>query len=790
MVLATGVLMMLMTAEVSTAAETEASEPAYEWVQTNIRVGSLSTVKVEMGSADKKPVKELVVRSRVDFPTVEGGVAALQVKVNGTMMTMDQVRNRLKRFYEGERLRSSCSFSDSWVIYYAPNFEPIPETSEFAADVDPYLLRFDVSDLWKADGGNTVDVINSPLAPSTVIADIGVSETLGPKMVSATAGPAPTGEIPTIVPITEAKVDYSYQQLPYGAIEVKLGDRTWVIQSQFSTNAPGWAALGEQKESKSQWETMKLSEDGLIAKAKDFRLLRTITRHDDRLQVVDRITNTSNDDLPVMFTHQTQVDRQDGTLYIGGRQVRLQKATFESGAHPAAVMMGKNVGLGLLSEDDITRVQGVIFAEQDRMGIRNQRLVVGRGKTVDLEFSIYPVDSGDNFTFINRVRRNWGVNFTLQGSEAMSSSYTPPGMYLEMTDQQLKAEMVNRSARYLIGVVWNFNFPELYDGLTPVNIEKVAMMDRAKEVCPDIERLVYYHCFIGHQDPRDFKDPKIAEVENRLFKKDKILKADGTEVNYSDPGMPLFLPTEGSVWAKAQESLLDFRLKQTRAEGIFWDEMARSAVRYDYNPDHWDGVSAEIDPDTHKITRKITSLTLASQPWRLKTAKKLMERGPLMGNGGPQTRTFTKLHFPRFVESGFINWLAECQLYTPIALGDHTSEVSELDTYHDMVEWLNYGVLYYYYRTDISITHPTLTSYMFPSTPINLGKGYIIAEERILTNTSGYFGWGDNSEFAAVVFDDRGHQTESINIPRIERDGKAYAEVRIPGGYSVAIVRK
>jgi hypothetical protein len=167
-----------------------------------------------------------------------------------------------------------------------------------------------------------------------------------------------------------------------------------------------------------------------------------------------------------------------------------------------------------------------------------------------------------------------------------------------------------------------------------------------------------------------------------------------------------------------------------------------------------------------------------------------MERGPLMGNGGPQTRTFTKLHFPRFVESGFINWLAECQLYTPIALGDHTSEVSELDTYHDMVEWLNYGVLYYYYRTDISITHPTLTSYMFPSTPINLGKGYIIAEERILTNTSGYFGWGDNSEFAAVVFDDRGHQTESINIPRIERDGKAYAEVRIPGGYSVAIVRK
>ena len=35
-----------------------------------------------------------------------------------------------------------------------------------------------------------------------------------------------------------------------------------------------------------------------------------------------------------------------------------------------------------------------------------------------------------------------------------------------------------------------------------------------------------------------------------------------------------------------------------------------------------------------------------------------------------------------------------------------------------------------------------------------------------------------------------GAETDEIKIKRIEYNGKAYAEVRIPEGYSVAIVRR
>jgi len=83
----------------------------------------------------------------------------------------------------------------------------------------------------------------------------------------------------------------------------------------------------------------------------------------------------------------------------------------------------------------------------------------------------------------------------------------------------------------------------------------------------------------------------------------------------------------------------------------------------------------------------------------------------------------------------------------------------------------------------------TLTTYMFPITPVELHAGWIVGEERILTNRSGLFGWGDRSEFTARVFDRVGRETTEITVPRVIRDGAAYAEVRIPEGYAAAIIR-
>ncbi len=767
---------------------------AFELVKSDVKVGPQSTVKVAVPpKLDTQGVKELIVRARIEHKTVAGGNIIMEVKVNGQPMTFERVRNRLARIDMGPRQIASHG-GNRWFVFYGPDYKPASPYSGYATQgIDQFELRFDVSDLWKKQGGNVIEITDTMALKSPLVVEVGVSEALSAKLEPPKLKPAPTGPIPTIVPVTSARPDYAWKQLPGGALQVKLGQRTWVIDSEFSTTAPGWAKLGEKAAGEaSQWKSLEVSDQGVAAQAKDFKLQRTITRHEDHLQVVDRLTNTSDADLPVMFTHQTTVDRKSGSLYIAGLPVTLQKLNSNDGARPTIWVGWDKEALGWVGEDDITRAQASEFVDGDQVGIRDNRLVVGKGKTVELEFSIYPLETPDRYAFINRVRRAWKVNFKIDGSFVFVASYGPV-FNLNMTDAHLLAYLKNKAVKYvsttLFDYVWGEEAPPPPPEALNSNQSRQKMLDRIKALRPDLPRLIYYHCFVGYQEPDPRAMKFLKEVLIPRFKADRILRPDGVQADYSNPLWPLFLPTDENGWGKVQEQQLDHILKKTGVEGVYWDEVPYSAYKYDYNPGHWDGVSADIDPKTHQIIRKITNVTLAGQPWRVRMAKKMMAYGPLIGNSAAQTRTFMQLGFPRFVETGNFSHIISSQLYTPIALGDHLTERNEVDCYRDMVRGLDYGAVYYWYRREIDATHPTLTSHMFPVTPINLGHGYLIAKERILTNTSGLFGWGDDSPFKAYVYDERGNLTEKVQVKRVEKEGKTFAEVRIPEGYAVAIVR-
>jgi hypothetical protein len=150
-----------------------------------------------------------------------------------------------------------------------------------------------------------------------------------------------------------------------------------------------------------------------------------------------------------------------------------------------------------------------------------------------------------------------------------------------------------------------------------------------------------------------------------------------------------------------------------------------------------------------------------------------------------------KLHFPRFVETGSISRCAAAHLFSPIALGDHLTERSERDAYRVMLRALDFGCVYYWYN-DVTVipTHPHLTHYMFPITPLELHEGYIMGRERIVTNRSGRFGWGDNSRHEVHVFDDQGCEVSGFKAPTVVESGMTLTELRLPEDYSAAVLRK
>jgi hypothetical protein len=192
-----------------------------------------------------------------------------------------------------------------------------------------------------------------------------------------------------------------------------------------------------------------------------------------------------------------------------------------------------------------------------------------------------------------------------------------------------------------------------------------------------------------------------------------------------------------------------------------------------------------------KIRRLKSSVTLISQPWRVALIKEIMARGPFIANGQPHTRTMARLKFPRFCETGSISNCALAQLHSPIALGDHLTERSEADAYHNMLAALDYGCVSHWYSDMLVIpAYETLTKFMYPITPLELHEGYIIAKERILTNRSGLFGWGDRSAREVHVFDDTGREVPDFKTPTVERDGVLFTELRLAEGWSAAIVKK
>jgi hypothetical protein len=162
----------------------------------------------------------------------------------------------------------------------------------------------------------------------------------------------------------------------------------------------------------------------------------------------------------------------------------------------------------------------------------------------------------------------------------------------------------------------------------------------------------------------------------------------------------------------------------------------------------------------------------------------------LIVNGAPWTRTLSRLKFPAFTETGSISHCRKMLLYSPIALGDHLTERSEKDAYRVMLRALDYGCLYAWYGSNVFPEYKTLTEQMYPITPMEIHRGYVIGRERIITNRSGLFGWDDGSDFDGYVYDRDGRGTDLYPVKKVVRESKTYAEVRIPGGCSAAIVRK
>ena len=594
-----------------------------------------------------------------------------------------------------------------------------------------------------------------------------------------------------IAPVKVDHVPYDVQITKGGALQLSLMGNTYIIKSEYSL-VPGWAKLDHDKFT--GFSNMEIEGDSFATENASFSLERKIVKHKECIEIVDIIKNKTPKDLPLIVRHKTKIPKRI-KYYLGGLRAYMKRGRSSKPDNPTTICITPSGSLGFLALNDIFRVHVLNFAAKDIYGIADNSLVLRPGSSYTMRLAVFPSGKKDYYSQINAMRRFLNVNFEIQGSFCFFSMgkikketdwhrtfkpVVPIGR--DMSTEKITKYLKNKDAYYTV-----LDYVPHYKGMFPHSYVWMTIADSKlyqetvktiKQAFPKGNILIYFHSFIER-----LKDAK------EKYKDSRVLNPNGSQADYRDPHRPLFFPTLDSSYGKDLEKLINFILYDCKADGIFWDEFPVSSSEYHYGTP-WDNVTADIDPRTHEIKRKKSSVTLLSQPWREKQVKRILKEGKhLVANWAPRTETMLKYKFPRFTETGSVTKCVWTHLYTPIGLGDHLTEKGEKDAYRKMLELLNYGCLYYWYYYLIWPDYPTLTRYMFPITPIELHEGYILGKERIITAKSGYFSFGDNSNSEVHFFDKDGREVKR-KATRVEKDGKIYYKVALGEFESCILVKQ
>jgi hypothetical protein len=718
----------------------------------------------------------LLLRARLDTPKVAGYAPALRLTLNGQILEVKRLLNRQREETRIDGLVIAANDGDTFNTPYAPDFDAPDRHPHYALRSQARQCQFDlrVTDLVRPED-NVLTIQNDvpPEIKESLVVGDGKIEISAPAP-SKVLKPAPVGPIPVVEPATTFNVAYTLTQDPDGSMELTIGQERFRVESEFSTPQPAWVNRSNRY----------------------FDFSREVEKKGEAIIVRDTFTNLTAENLPLMQRHRVLTDRPFKKVWLSGIAPTALTASSSDAANPTSYGVTGASGVGVMALDDALQLHVANFSTENQVGLEDSSFALKPGARHTSEWAILPTAVPDYYVFLNAARRLRDANFTLDGSFAFLRA-DPREPTDKWTDQQFSDFIRFKNAHFVCD--YYYSYPR-YQGQFPFGTALQLLdfsylkrqMERLRRLVPESRHVTYFHCFID-----------VLDEAPDVYSDSRQLSENGQqEVYEQNPYDRLFVPTETNSFGRDVAKNVDLIIGPPPngfgCDGVYWDEFEHSEYEYHYadfsspNPGlPWDGVSADIDPKTLRIVRLKSHVALLSQSYRLALARRILKDKALIGNGQPHTRTIASLHFPRFVETDEISNCANAQIFSPIALGDHLTEQDEEDAYNDMLQALEYGCLYYWY-SDLKVipTHPHLTSYMFPITPIELHQGYIIGRERIITSRSGLFGWGDNSTHEVHVFNEQGKEVLDFMAPTVEKEGRTFTELRLPEDWSAAIIRK
>lgn len=571
--------------------------------------------------------------------------------------------------------------------------------------------------------------------------------------------PAPLGPLPFQIQVSQD-----------GGLTVQAQGRSIPLTAEFSYPHGDFNVLGQpahgNNRPESGWkpavERLGPSSYRIAASGQYYSLSRRVEAQPGRVLVQDTITNRTDGPLGVLLRqYVAPAPKMFTDQYVAGYRCAGNIDGRAIKTNPTLFMGREGLGLGLVALDDVFIVQSLATLKDGVATLQSDTFALDKKASYTLEWAIYVTPSGDYYDFINRVRRDEGRNGTVDGAMGFIT-YGPAGRRSVPTRQSVEL----RNIKY--GLIHCLSFAADDPG---VSIEGIEFMDFPKECRLLKEQVAAIH--------REFPQMRVAfhvahslyatNRPDQIFADSRVIGPDGRQAVYTaNPGSYfskerfaqgwnwyIYYPTLDNSFGKALLKSADVMMDEIGADGPFMDGFLW-AYGGEYTYDRWDGHTAQIDPTTKTITRKMGSVILLSQDALVAFCRKIRDKGGVViANNSVMTRTIARekyiLH-DRECNAGPENHLAP----TPTTLSLPAAIRSEPDIHRDVLDKLSHGNLYVYYE-EVPVTHASAPAQMYPITFEEIHSGYVKGRERLITMHPGLYGWHNDAQLHFVYcYDARG----------------------------------
>ena len=610
-----------------------------------------------------------------------------------------------------------------------------------------------------------------------------------------------------------------------GAIQLRVGGESYYFAGVYSypgTDKMNTNSMGMPGQSSPDWKIMSLLNKAakkLIVKGdwKNYTVTRTIVPDSGRFHIYDKITNKTDKPLGMAIKYNAVTDDSfgNGKVHLCGSGDLV--STENCGTNPSIFIEQNKSSMGLVVEDTVFRLQMTVARLENSVEYATKHFGLAPKKSYTLEWTIYPSKSTDYWDFVNRVRKDWHVNYTVLGPCPLGDEKIIPGrksLLHPLTPwfryyskgERLTPEQYKEEVRPKIEVLRASRPDVIPMGMIETNLvpydtrQSNGKIPTGTRDLPNEQRVGY---------GLELTKEQTEYVKKTPWWNSQIKTADGRGVMDSYySGAPycnlMVYPAPGNHQLDYMLWQVDYLMDKVGMKGIYIDQFNLGLKldqpgRSDYNK--WDGHTVDLKPNG-EISRMYTDGTLVGSPARAEIIRHILKKGgAVITNGHPVSKETTGLPMLAIAETEWdlssaedlLSWneppympsILESNLSSPIGLGIRPSRFDKIGTEHWseiihkwVITCLKNGALYYYYAFTIPTTGPGAGEYgiinhMFPFTPVEIRSGVLIGKERILTAKSGSFFWNNAKKPIVLAFDSKGYKIEPKSA-KIVRKGKGW----------------